>query len=134
MKASQRQFLVKVAGIEGLFATKSGGDITASTSKSYDGGRLNPDVLSSPPEASDVTISRGFDPYRDGPILRDLRQRVGRYRATVSATPTDEDLVAIEEPTVYPDSLLVGLTEPPYDASSGDAATFELTFAIAGWK
>jgi hypothetical protein len=134
MKASQRQFLVKVAGIEGYFMTKSGGNISADTSKVYDGGKIDPEVIASPAEADDVSVSRGFDPYRDGPILADLRRRVGRFRATVSATPTDEDLVAIGEATVYPEALLTGLNEPEHDASSGDAATFELTFAIGAWK
>jgi hypothetical protein len=134
MKASQRQFLVKAAGIEGYFMTKSGGNISSDTNKVYDGGKTEPEVIASPAEADDVTISRGFDPYRDGPILADLRRRVGRFRTTVSVTPTDEDLVAIGEPTVYPDALLTGLNEPEHDAGSGDAATFELTFAIGAWK
>lgn len=134
MKAAQRQFLVKVAGIEGFWATKSGGNVSSDASKVYDGGSLDPDVLSSPAEADDITVSRAFDPYRDGPILRDLRRRVGRFRATVSVTPTDEDLVAIDEPTVYSDAVLTGVTEPDFDAASGDAATFELTFAVGSWK
>lgn len=134
MKSSQRQFLVKVAGIEGYFMTKSGGNISADTNKVYDGGSLDPEVISSPAEADDVTVSRGYDPYRDGPILSQLRKSVGRLRATVSVTPTDADLAAIGDPVVYSDALLTGVNEPEYDASSGDAATFELTFAVGSWK
>lgn len=135
MKASQRQFLVKVDGIDGYFMTKSGGNLSAGTNKVYDGGKTEPEVIASPAEADDVSVSRGYDPYRDGPVLADLRRRVGRFRATVSVTPTDEDLVAIgDDPEVYPEALLTGLNNPEADASSGDAAMFELTFAIGTWK
>lgn len=134
MKAAKRQFLVRVAGIEGYFMTKGGGNISSDTNKVYDGGKEDPEVIAAPAQADNVTVSRGYDPYRDGPILADLRRRVGRFRATVSSTPTDEDLVAIGESTVYPDALLVGLNEPEHDAASGDAATFELIFAIGAWK
>jgi hypothetical protein len=132
-KASQRQFLVKATGIDDYFMTKGGGEISSSANKVYDGGRLDPDVISSPAEASDLTLSRAYDPFRDGPILADLRRRVGRFRATISVTPTDEDLVAIGTPAVYSNALLIGVAEPEFDASSGDAATFQLTFSVGAW-
>lgn len=135
MKASKRQFLVKVAGIEGYFMTKTGGNITAEVNKVYDGGSKTPDVISSPPQADDVVLTRGYDPYRDGPILTQLRGQVGKYRSTVSVTPTDEDLVAIaDDASVYPDALLTGLDDSEVDAGSGDAATYQLTFSIGSWK
>lgn len=129
-KSAQRQFLVKVAGIEGYFATKSGGDITAETSKVYDGGSDTPDVLAGPAEVDDISCSRAYDLQRDEPILRQLRRQVGRFSTTVSVTPTDRDLIAVGQPVVYPDALLTGVVEPETDASSGDAAEFELTFAV----
>jgi hypothetical protein len=133
-KSSQRQFLAKVSGIDGYFASKSGGNISADTNKVYDGGSTTPDVLAGPAEADNVTLSRAYDPVRDGALLTKLRQQVGRFAATVSLTPTDRDLVPVGDPTVYPDALLVGLNEPEYDASSGDAATFELEFAVGSFK
>jgi hypothetical protein len=133
-KASQRQFLVRVSDIPDYFMTKSGGNITSSANKVYDGGRIDPDVISSPAEAADVTVSRAYDPFRDGPLLADLRRRVGRFRATVSVTPTDEDLSAIGTPVVYSSALLIAVNEPDFNAASGDAATFELTFSIGAWK
>lgn len=129
-KSAQRQFLVKVAGIEGYFATKSGGDITAETSKVYDGGSDTPDVLAGPAEVDDISCSRSYDLQRDEPILRQLRRQVGRFSTTVSVTPTDRDLIAVGQPVVYPDALLTGVVEPETDASSGDAAEFELTFSV----
>ena len=132
-KSAQRQFLVKVAGIEGYWMTKSGGNIAADTSKVYDGGAASPDVLAGPAEADNVTVSRAFDLGRDQPVLERLRKQVGRWQTTVSITPTDRDLIAISKPQVYPEALLVGLTEPETDSSSGDAATFELEFAIGSF-
>jgi hypothetical protein len=133
-KSSERQFLVKVAGLEGLFMTKTGGDITAPTSKVYDGGNLTPEVMAGPAEAANVVISRAFDPLVDGPILTSLRQQVGSYTDTLSVTPTDRDLVALGNPTVYSDALLVGLTEPTFDAASGNPSNYDLEFAIGAFR
>lgn len=132
-KSAQRQFLVKVAGIDGFFAGKSGGDISADTNKVYDGGSDVPDVLAGPAEADNITVTRSFDLQRDDPVLRQLRKRVGRWSTTVSITPTDRDLIAIGTPQVYPEALLVGMTELEVDASSGDAAEFELEFAVGNF-
>jgi hypothetical protein len=76
-KASQRQFLVRVSDIPDYFMTKSGGNITSSANKVYDGGRIDPDVISSPAEAADVTVSRAYDPFRDGVGHPDRRGSVG---------------------------------------------------------
>lgn len=131
--SAQRQFLVKVAGIDGYFATKSGGNVSADTTKVYDGGDPTPYVLAAPAEAENITVSRPYDPLRDGDLMSRLRQRVGRATFTISVTPTDRDLVVIGRPVVYPDALLVSVNEPDADAGSGDAATFELEFAIASF-
>lgn len=133
-KSSQRQFLVKVEGIEGYFARKTGGNISAATSKAFDGGNPVPDLISAPPEAENVTCERTYDIQRDDEILRRLRPLVGVWRTTVSVTPTDRDLVAAAPPTTYPNALLVGIQEPEVDASSGDPATFALEFAISSYR
>lgn len=132
-KSAQRQFLVKVAGIDGYFATKSGGNVSSDTNKVYDGGDVTPYVMAGPAEAENVTVGRPYDPVRDGDLLSRLRTRVGRETFTVSITPTDRDLVVVGGPTVYPDALLVSVSEPEADAGSGDAAMFELEFAIAAF-
>ena len=133
-KAANRQFLTKIDGISGgwdYWATKSGGEITASSNKVWDGGSLIPDVLSSPAEVGDLTISRPYDPDRDQDILNFLVTQVGFWRTTVSITPTAGDLtVAGVKGRVYSNCLLTGVREPEPDASSGDAADYELTFAV----
>jgi hypothetical protein len=128
--AAQRQFLAKVEGIEGYFNSKTGGNRSSDASKVYNGGETDPEVLASPANTDDVTLTRGYKPLRDASVLESLRPQVGRLRTTVSVTPTDEDLVAIGKPVVYSNALLVGLSEPEYNADSGDASTYELTFAV----
>lgn len=130
MKAAQRQFLVKVSGIDGYFATKTGGDTSSDASDVYDGGSLTPEKLASPATSDDITVGRPYDPERDQPVINRLRAQVGRHRTTVSVQPTDADLVAIGAPTTYANALLIGCTEPEVDAASGDPAVFELTFAV----
>lgn len=130
--AAQRQQLVKVSGFEGYFATKSGGDVEAETSKVWDGGKLTPDVLSSPSETGNVTVTRPYRPALHKPELDRLAKQVGRYRTTVSVQDTDADLIPIGKPTTYAGALLVALRRPEHDASSSDAGTFELEFAVEG--
>jgi hypothetical protein len=130
-KSSQRQFLVSVGDISGFFMTKTGGGITADVTKAYDGGDPDPDLIAAPRDVENVTVSRVFDPIRDGELLVNLRQLVGVLTTTVTVTATDNNYVVIGEPTVYSPALLVGLTEPEVDASSGDAATYELEFAVS---
>lgn len=130
MKAAQRQFLVKVSGVDGYFATKTGGNTSSDASDVYDGGSLTPEKLASPATSEDVACGRPYDPERDQAVIKRLRPLVGRWRTTVSVQPTDADLVAIGRATTYANALLIGCTEPEVDAGSGDAAMFELTFAI----
>lgn len=130
MYASQRQFLVKVSTVDGYFASKTGGSVTADSTDVWDGGALTPAKLASPATTEDVTLTRPFDPDRDRSVINRLRPLVGRWRTTVSVQDTDADLVAIGPPTVYANALLIGLTDPEVDAASGDATTFELVFAV----
>lgn len=132
MKSAQRQFLNKVDGIDGYFAAKTGGEVTSDANKVYDGGAMKPDIVASPPETSDVTLTRPYDPDLHQDLIQRLKARVGSWRTTVSITPTYTDLTAVKAtPTVHENALLIGVREPESDASSGDAADFELTFAVS---
>src|SRR4028119_1615657 len=93
-KISQRQYLVSISGIAGYGRTKSGGNITADATKIRDGGTLKVDVLASPFEIENITVSRAWDFTRDAAVLAYLRQRVGRHIATsITVTATDRDLI-----------------------------------------
>ncbi|MBC8092501.1 MAG: hypothetical protein H7Y15_11290 [Pseudonocardia sp.] len=134
-KAANRQFLIRIDGLSGgwdYWASKSGGEVTADSNKVYDGGSLIADVLASPPEVGDLTISRPYDPDRDQAIINMLIGQVGNWRTTISVTPTYGDLTTVRgvKGRVYSNALLIGVREPEPDASSGDAADYELTFAV----
>lgn len=130
--AAQRQQLIEVTGFPGYFATKSGGEVEAETTKAYDGGNLRPTTMAGPAETSNVTVSRPYRARAHGPQLRNLARLVGRWRTTVKVWDADPDLGPVGSPTVYPEALLVRLARPEGDAASSDAATFELEFAVDG--
>jgi hypothetical protein len=121
------------------FAQVSGGEITASVEKIYEGGKSRPTVLCAPSEIGDITLTAHYDDDMNGADtaagigkkLKDLRKYVGTayYNITVSVYDCD-----IKDPTndrIYTNALLVGMTEPEGDSSSGAPATFALTFAIS---
>lgn len=121
------------------FAQVSGGEITASVEKIYLGGESRPTVLCAPSEIGDITLTAHYDDDMNpsdtaagiGAKLKDLRKYVGvaYYNITVSVYDCD-----IKDPTndrLYANALLVGMTEPEGDSSSGAPATFALTFAIS---
>jgi hypothetical protein len=142
-KIAQRQIVAEVKPIAsdsgtnrgpdfaGYFAQVSGGEVSASVEKVYDGGALFPEPLCAPSEIGDITVTRHYDPDRDGPQLKQLRRVVGQARYDVTVYDLKCDLAVLGTERVYPQSLLVGLSEPEGDSSSGAPATFSLTFSIS---
>lgn len=128
--ASARQHLTEVAGLPGYMATRTGGERTAETSKTYDGGELVPVVLSSPAETGNIVTGKPYRPLVHGPILKEWDSLVGRFRTTIKVWDADPDLGPIGEPRVYADALLVRLAWPDGDANSSDPANFELEWAV----
>lgn len=113
-----------------FFAQVSGGEVQASVEKVYDGGSYSPEVLPAPIEVGDITVTRHYDPVSDGPSIAAARPIVGKARYDVAVYTLDGDLNIIQGLTrVYPNTLLVNITEPEGDSSSGGPATFSLTFA-----
>jgi len=121
------------------FAQVSGGEITASVEKIYEGGKSRPTVLCAPSEIGDITLTAHYDDDMVsaetaagiGAKIQLLRRYVGvaYYNIVISVFDCD-----IKDPTndrYYYDALLVGMTEPDGDSSSGAPATFALTFAIS---
>jgi hypothetical protein len=129
-KTAQRHQLVSIAGIPGYFQRMAGGHVGGDTSESFDGGSDIADLIPGPVSAEDVTISRDFDPFRDQPILRQLRPLVMRWRTTVTRQPTDYDYVPVGEPDVYAGALLKRVREVEVDSGSNTATRFELVFAV----
>jgi hypothetical protein len=129
---SQREFLCSVDGVPGYFATLEGAEVAGDTSEAWDGGAQRPETLASPPTTSNIVMSRPYKAALHQPIIDRLQKVVSRWRTTVTKQPTDADFTPIGKPSTYPNALLVRVTPPEHDASSGEAATWELEFATAG--
>ncbi len=140
-KTAQRQVVAEIKPVavggrrgprfSGKFAQVSGGDISAPVEKVYDGGALFPDVLCAPPEVGDITVTRHYDPQRDGAALKKLRQMIGSAYYDVYVYTLNCDLKEAGTERVYAKALCIGLTEPQGDASSGAPSSFTLTFSIS---
>lgn len=132
MKAARWQFLVRVDGIEGYWAGKTGGNIAADANKAWDGGARRPDVLGGRPNTEDVELTRPYDVIRDQPMLNALKSRVGEWRTTLTVQSINADMSASSVPgDVYSDALLINLSMPEVDASSSDPAEIGITFAVS---
>lgn len=147
-KLSQRQILAEISPVDSThpkwtefkFAQVSGGEITASVEKIYAGGDKFPTVLCAPAEIGDITLTAHFDDDNndDGKKngiakkLKDLRPLVGRAYYDITISTYDCDIVVNGADRTYSSSLLVGITEPDGDSSSGAPATFALTFSVQG--
>jgi hypothetical protein len=139
-KLAQRQIIAEITPItgdvtgpnlSGYFAQVSGGEITAAVEKIYIGGQAFPEVLCAPSEVGDITLTKHYDADLRTTI-QGLRTKVGRAYYEIKVYDTDCDLANQQSERVYSKALLVGLSEPEGDASSGAPATIALTFAISG--
>ena len=140
-KLAQRQIIAEITplaggavtgpNLSGFFAQVSGGEITASVEKIYTGGNPFPETLCAPSEVCDITLTKHYDADLRT-TLNSLRTVVGRAYYEIKIYDTDCDLKNQQSERVYAQALLVGLSEPEGDASSGAPATFALTFAISG--
>jgi hypothetical protein len=88
-------------------------------------------VLCAPSEVGDITLTKHYDQDLRTTI-QGLRTKVGRAYYEIKVYDTDCDLANQQSERVYSKALLVGLSEPEGDASSGAPATIALTFAISG--
>lgn len=142
-KLAQRQIVAEIQpsavtgghnrgpAFNGYFAQVSGGEITASVEKVYDGGSSFPETLCAPSEIGDITVTRFFDPDVDGAALKVLRGMVGQVYYNINVFDLDCGLRVYGTERVYPNALLIGLTEPEGDSASGSPAVFSLTFGIS---
>ncbi len=142
-KAAQRQIVAEIeastmAGkhakgprFKSYWAQVSGGEITAPVEKAYDGGAKFPETLCAPAEIGDVTLTRHYDPDSDSAPLQKVRGLVGQTYYHLTVYDLDCGLKVYGTERVYPNALLVGLSEPEGDSASGAPATYSLTFSIS---
>lgn len=140
--ATQRQIVGKITPSAGTpaatpkfadyFTQVSGGEITASVEKVYHGGDLFSETLCAPAEIGDITLT-GYVSSDAAflKLIQELRQLVGRVRYDIDIHLFDCDIAVPGADRQYTKALLVGLTEPDGDATSGTPATFTLTFSVA---
>lgn len=128
--AAQRQFQVKVSGIDGLWAKMTGGESTSETTKVHNGGELTPVVLTAPPQHSDVVVTRPYSAARDEPLLARLLPLVGQAKHTITRQPTNKNMVRTGQPRHY-HGLLTGAAGPDVDSGGSSEATITLTFSIS---
>lgn len=125
----------KVGNETFYFAQVSGGEITASVEKIYEGGKSRPTVLCAPSEIGDITLTAHYDDAETegalAPTIRSLRQYVGTAFYDITVQTFNCGLTSKANDRVYKNALLVGLTEPDGDSSSGAPSTFALTFSIS---
>jgi hypothetical protein len=148
-KVSQRQILADIAPVNLAhpkwqnfkFPQVSGGEITASVEKIYEGGAKHPTVLCAPFEIGDITLTAHYDDNATlitddatnvAAKLAKLRELVGQAYYNIQVKTYDCDLEVRGTDRQYTNALLVGITEPDGDSSSGAPATFSLTFAVQG--
>jgi hypothetical protein len=147
-KLSQRQILAEINPISNAspkwnlfqFAQVSGGEITASVEKIYPGGAKFPEVLCAPAEIGDITLTAHYDDDRVrsetgsgiAEKIKALRPLVGRVYYDIVVKTYDCDIEVRGLDRTYSKCLLVGITEPDGDSSSGAPATFALTFSVQG--
>jgi hypothetical protein len=128
-KSAKRQFLVRIDGVDGYWASRTGGRKDVATTKVFDGGSRIADILTANPLVDDLTLTRPFDRDRDGPLVHRLLPLAGVWDTMIYETPTDENLVPSGDPLVY-NVRLVGVHPPEPDAGGGaTAAEFVLLFA-----
>ena len=115
----------------GSFDRKEGGQTSTGANKHRPGGALHNVVVPGLPNTDDLTISRGYDPVRDGRHVRWLRNRVVRVQVAVWRTGTNLRPLVGERPDVYI-GYITQVSPPDYDSDSEDIASFELTIAVNG--
>ena len=91
-KVAQRQVLADIAPVDGnnpqfegfKFAQVSGGEITASVEKIYEGGAKRPTVLCAPAEIGDITLTAHYDDAMTTSTGADgLARKISQIRALV---------------------------------------------------
>lgn len=138
--SAQRDFLVQVdfannSGGPDHWAQKSGGDVTAETTKVYDGGFPFPQSISGPPSVDDITVTAPYEPERDWELMSRLLTQVGVETATITVDNAQtvigrNEVAATHGKVIYSNCPLKHVKQPEFDASSGAASTWALTFGV----
>lgn len=131
--SSESDFNVKIEGIDGLWATRTGGDAPLDVSLAFNGGDRFPTPVVGKEKPSQLICSRPFQPERDQPLIRDLKQRKGVFRPTIYQIPTFTDGVVVGgDDSVWTECVLTNVKDPDTNAGSSNSGMVELTFQPTG--
>lgn len=132
-KAAARQGLVTVGALGNrTFTQRTGGVKKSDSVKWRDGGSTSASPVTGPAETDDITLTNGYDPEVDGPMLSNLLLQVGILRTTISQASLFGDMTRVSgaKPFVWTDAVLASVKLPETDANSGEVATYELVFSV----
>ena len=133
-RADQRRVTVVVDDIDlGIMDTKSGGGVTAETTKHRPGGMQDEKDYGGPVTVEDLELTAVYDLDVIHPLVPRLRSKVGVQDAVVvTEQPLDRDKNAKGRPDVFRGSLSA-FSPPDYDANStGEVAKLSITVSVSG--
>lgn len=113
----------------GVFDTGSGFEADSEEAKYRPGGMDVELSLGGRRTLSNVTVSRYYDIFRDGPLTKWLFNSVGQARGTVSRQAMTFQGQPVGE-TMWFTGTLKRVNVPDIDSMSNDAALFELEFTV----
>lgn len=128
-REDQARLTLSIDGVSlGVCHAKDGGDTEADANPFKPGGMAPQVNLGGPAKVSDIKLTLPWTETLDG-RRQWLRSRVGRGAAVIVEQPLDADgnpFGAVDTRT----GVLNAVTEPPYDAKSGDPRLIELTVGV----
>lgn len=126
----QYTFLVRVAGWPGYAVARTGGDTTATINKVYNGGDMLPNLVPGRRQTANLVLTFNWMAEDSSALSAEYEPQTGRFKADLSVTPCDEDLVPTGVAKHYPESLLARFGQPTANGQSDDASSFEVEFAV----
>lgn len=131
----QDQYEITVAvdnvKIPGFFDKMSGGSIDSEEVKYKPGGMAPQISLGGSVTVTNITVERLYDLDRDGPVIADLKGKVGKSQVTITRQSLDVDGHAHGKQIVWTGKLKM-LQFPEADSESNAAALFQLEVSVSG--
>lgn len=114
----------------GVWSARSGGEVDSEETLYHPGGAQAPVSLGGRRTYGALTIQRGFDPVRDGPLQRVLLAAVGSGRVVCVSQALDADGNAYSGVRLTYTGTLKTYTPPEHNAESNDAAVMQLDVTV----
>ena len=109
----------------GVWDTKQGGGVGATTTTHKLGGMRGKVALGGEPDVEAITLSRIYDLKLDHDRIGWLMARAGNGRAVAKGLPLDNRNKPYGTPLVYT-GILARVSPPDHDAQSGEAAMYSI--------